>query len=84
MLVRAAVDLLGVEEVSYGGFVAFDVDESEDVVEGERTRCQPKDDRDVGTDDGVEIAAIVAAHLCARACRSRLEQLVVGRDPHRR
>lgn len=74
----------GVEDGSYGSFIAFDVDEPKGVVEGEHTRCQPQNDRGVSAHDGVEIAAIMRAHLDARARRAHLEQLVVDRDPHRR
>lgn len=74
----------GVEEGSYGGFIAFDVDESTGVVQVEYTRCQPENDRGVSAHDGVEIATIVQPDLYARARRSHLEQLPVDRDPHRR
>lgn len=74
----------GAEQGSYGGFIAVDVDEPMDVVEGERTRCQPENDRGVSAHDDIEIAPIMQGHLHTRARRPHLEQPAVDRDPHRR
>lgn len=74
----------GVEDGSYGSFIAVNVDEPKGVVEGEHTRGQSENDRGVSAHDGVEIAAIVRADLDTRARRPHLDQLAVDRDPHRR
>jgi hypothetical protein len=71
------------EDGSYGSFVALEVDVPKGVVKAEHTRRQSEDDRRVGAHDGVEIAAIVRAHLDARGCRPHLDNLVVDRDPDR-
>jgi transposase-like protein len=53
------------EQGSYGGFIAFDVDEAADVVEVEHARRQSENDLRFGAQDGIEMAAVMRTHLCA-------------------
>jgi hypothetical protein len=52
-----------VEDGSYCGSVAFDVDEPTGVVKVEHARRKPENDRGFGAHDGIEITTIVRAHL---------------------
>jgi hypothetical protein len=72
-----------VEDGSYGGFIAFDLDQPTGVVKAEHTRCQSENDRGVSAHDGIKIATIMRAHLYARACHPNLDQYAIDRDTHR-
>jgi hypothetical protein len=57
-----------VEDGSRGTLIAFDVNEPQDVVDGEHARRQPENYRGVTAHNGVELATVMPAHLktCVR------------------
>jgi hypothetical protein len=57
-----------IEDGSHGSFIAFDVDEPQDVVDGKHARRQPENHWGVIAYNGVELATVMPTHLktCVR------------------